>query len=95
MARDVNLKRHRHDLAQGIVDHHHVKVLVDVQGDAQDLLQRPERDRHPVRLPPFLTGSDLAAWWGGDTLHKQRWCQPPTKSDIVANYVLARLFYYA
>ena len=45
-----------------------VKVLVDVQGDTQDLLQRPERDRHPVRLPPFPTGSDLAAWWGGDTL---------------------------
>jgi uncharacterized protein YceK len=29
---------------------------------------RPERDRHPVRLPLFPTGSGLAAWWGGDTL---------------------------
>ena len=26
------------DFTQGIVEHHHMKVLVDVQGDAQDLL---------------------------------------------------------
>jgi len=37
---DVDLKRGRHDLSQGVVDDDHVEVLMDVQGDAQDLIQR-------------------------------------------------------
>ena len=38
--KDVNLKRGDHDLPQRAVDHHRVKVLVNIQGDAQDTIQR-------------------------------------------------------
>ena len=37
--KDVDLKRGSHDLSQPVVDHHHVKVLVNIQGDAQDAIQ--------------------------------------------------------
>jgi len=33
--KDIDLKGRRHDLAQGIVDHHDVKILANIQGDAQ------------------------------------------------------------
>jgi hypothetical protein len=34
---DVHIKWLYHDLTQTIVDHRHMKILADVQGDAQDL----------------------------------------------------------
>jgi hypothetical protein len=47
---DVDLKRRRHDLSQCVVDDDHMEVLVDVQGDAQDLIQRDPSNLVSKRL---------------------------------------------
>ena len=43
-------------------------ILFGTSSQRMSPSMRPERDRHPVRLPLSSTGSGLAAWWGGDTL---------------------------
>ena len=50
---DVDLERRHHDLSQRIVDDHHVEVLVNIQGDAQDLIQRDTTNLVGERLSSF------------------------------------------
>ena len=50
---DIDLKEGCHNVAQGIMNHHDMEVLADIQGDAQDLLRRDTPNLVSERLSAF------------------------------------------
>jgi hypothetical protein len=66
MLQEIDLASGCHDIPQGIVNHRDMKVLANVQGDAQDLIHRDTPDLVSEFFTPFTSQvgmSTLAHGW--------------------------------